>query len=242
MLVQYADVCCASLPPEGLAALAAVRAVPGVMVLQQAARTWVRWEAGDEQVLRRLLPVPGVTLYSFREGHWYRLGGHLPAFEVVAEGDFQPLSQILFPAPVQSLAPQAGPWSKITLTLRPEAQPRPTTAMICPIHELLVWADAIPSCRLTALKAARSGANILIRGPRLPLLPSAQRLWGDTVLKPLGFCLEPDLPEPVVRECLRLTEDDLLIITARGADVLCLADLLPLSRASLRLAMREAAS
>src|ERR1019366_2392722 len=221
MLAQYADVCCASLPPEGLAALAEIRAVPGVMVLRQSSRTWVRWEAGDDRVLQRVLPVAGVALYSFRQGHWYRLGGHLPAFEVVTEGDFQPLPQVLFPAPVQPLAPQAGPWSKITLGLRPEVQPRSTAAMICPLQELLAWMDAIPSCRLTALQGARNGASIFVLGPRLPLLPSAQRLWGETVLKPLGFCLEPDLPDRVVCECLNLTDEEFLIITERGADVLC---------------------
>ena len=241
MLAQFANICLASLPPEGLVALTEVRAVPGVMVLHQSTQTWVRWEAGDERVLQRVLPVPGVALYSFREGHWYRLGGHLPAFEVVAEGDFQPLAQALFPAPVQPLAPQAGPWPKITLALRPEAQARPTTAMICPLKEFLLWMDAIPSSRLTALQAARNGASVFVLGPRLPLLPSAQRLWGDTVLKPLGSCLEPDLPEPVVRECLDLSEEDLLIITEKGADVLCRSDLRPLNRASLRLAMREGA-
>jgi MoxR-vWA-beta-propeller ternary system domain bpX2 len=242
MLAHFVDVCCASLPLSGLAALAEVRAVPGVMVLCQATRIWVRWEAGDEGVLQRVFPVPGVVLYSFRGGHWYRLGGHLPAFDVVAEGDFQPLHAVLFPAPVQPVAPRAGPWSQITLALRPNAQPRRTTAMICSIQQFMAWADAIPSCRLTALNAARNGASIFILGPRLPLLASSQRLWGDSVLKPLGSCLEPDLPEPIVRECVKLAEDELLIITERGADVLCRSDLRPLNRARLRLAMREAAS
>jgi hypothetical protein len=226
------------MPPEGLAALADVRAVPGVMVLQQRTRTWVRWEAGDERVVRRLLPVPGVILYSFREGQWYRLGGHLPAFEVVSEWDFQPLHDVLFPAPVQPLAPQVGPWDKITLYLRPDTQPRPTTAMICPLQELLAWMDTVPSCRLAKLQAARNGASIFVLGPRLPLPPSAQRLWGDTVLKPLGHCLEPDLPEGVVREALNLMEEEFLIVTVGGAEVLCSSDLRALNRASVRLAMR----
>jgi len=159
----------------------------------------------------------------------------------VDAGDFQPLHQVLFPAPVQPLAPQARPWSKITLSLRPNAQPRPTTAMICPLQELLAWMDSIPSCRLAAMQSARNGASIFVLGPRLPLLPSSQRLWGNSVLKPLGFCLEPDLPEPAVRECLNLSEDDLLLLTDLGAEVLCRSDLRPLNRASLRLALQEAA-
>jgi len=242
MLAQYSHICLASLPPEGLVALADVRATPGVMVLVQPTRTWVRWEPGEERVLQCVLPVPGVALYSFREGHWYRLGGHLPAFEVVTEGNFEPLHHAMFPSPVQPLVPQVGPWGQITLALRPEAGARPTTAMICSLQDLMAWADAIPSCRLSTLQAARNAETIFVRGSRLPLLASSQRLWGNMVLKPLGFCLEPDLPERVVRECLNVTDEELLIFTVRGVDVLCRSVLRPLSRASLRLAMREAAS
>ena len=63
MLAQFADVCYASLPPDALAALADVRAVPGVMVLRQAERVWVRWEAGDERILVALnmAPEPGAV-------------------------------------------------------------------------------------------------------------------------------------------------------------------------------------
>ena len=240
MLAAYSHLCLASLPPEALATLAEVRAVPGVMVFAQSEPIWVRWEAGDERVLQRVLPIPGVALYAFRDGHWYRHGSHLPAFEVVTEGDFEPLHQVLFPASMQPLAPQAGPWPKLTLALRPDATAQPTTALICPQLELLAWTDTIPSCRLSTLQAAHNGENILILGPRLPLLATSQRLWGNTVLKPLGYCLEPDLPERAVRACLNVADEELVIFTERGADVLSLSDLRPLNRASLRLAVQEA--
>jgi len=51
-----------------------------------------------------------------------------------------------------------------------------------------------------------------------------QRLWGNTVLQPLGYCLEPSLPERGVRECLNVTDEELLVFTERGPDVLRLAD------------------
>lgn len=240
MLAQFADVCCASMPLEGLAALGEVRTAPGVMVLRQPTRTWVRWEAGDERVLQRVLPVPNVVLYAFRGGRWYRLGGHLPIFDAVTEGNFQPLCHVLFPAPVQPLASPNGPWAKIDLCLRPDGRPQPTSAMICLLQDLVHWMDAIPSSRLAALQGARNRDRTFVLGPRLPLLPFSQRLWGDTILKPLGFRLEPDLPDRVVHECLNLTEENLLIIVEGQCDVLCRSDLRPLNRASLKLAMREA--
>ncbi len=58
---------------------------------------------------------------------------------------------------------------------------------------------------------------MLILGPagRLPLLPDATRYWGIDLLTPLGYRLEPDLPESTVRRAagadagsLVLWEDD----------------------------------
>src|SRR5438132_10442345 len=116
MLEQLVDVCCACLPAKELSALANVRVVPGVTVYQHGDTAWVRWEHQEEDVLRRLLPIPGVIFYCWREGSWYRLGASMPAFEVPAEAAYQPLHQILFPAPVQPLpAPNERRWQPIRL-------------------------------------------------------------------------------------------------------------------------------
>lgn len=240
MLSHYANVCCASLPPETLPALADLRAVAGVMVRLAPDRLWVRWESGDEQVLACLLPLSGLVLYEFREGRWYRLGGHLPAFEIATEGDFLRIHQVIFPAPMQTIPSRPGPLSKISLSLRPDPRPRPTTAMICPLSDLLAWTDAIPTCRLGQLQCARNGSNVLVIGSRLPLFATSQRFWGEAILLPLGFRLEPDLPERLLRVCLDLSATELAIVTEAGIDVLDRSELTRLNRASLRLAMAEA--
>ena len=241
MLPQYADICLASLPRDGLAALGPIRAVQGVMVLVQSTRVWVRWEAGNEQVLRVILSAPDVALYAYRDGYWRRLGCHLPSFDIAAEHEFRPLHQILFPTPVQPLAPRDGCWQTIKLRLRPDDRTRNTSAMICRQQELLAWADGVPVSRLTVLQAATNRTNLLVLGPRLPLLPSSQRLWGETILKPLGQCLEPDLAESAVHECLDMADDELAIITKRGGDVFSRSVLRPVTRAMLRLASQETA-
>ncbi|HZZ81756.1 MAG TPA: hypothetical protein VFE62_24860 [Gemmataceae bacterium] len=233
MLTPYADVCCASLTPECLPALAELRAVPGVTVLCLPERLWVRWQAGAERVLQCVQALPDAILYSYRDPHWYRLGAHLPTFDMPDARAYTPLHQVVFPAPVQPIGPGASDWAKANLSLHPDTLARATTAMICQLSQLSAWADTVPSCRLHDLRGARNGANILVIGERLPLVPDAQRLWGTSILLPLRFRLEPDLPEALVRGCLNLGEDEILLVLSAGMEVVRRADLTPLNRARL---------
>src|SRR4051794_34003222 len=68
MPVSLDQVCCASLPLAALPALADLRRDPDIRVAVVGARAWVRWEAGDESVLRRVLPLRGVELFAQHEG------------------------------------------------------------------------------------------------------------------------------------------------------------------------------
>src|SRR5262249_42827987 len=72
------EVCCARLPAAGLAVLAELRCRADIEVVPEGASLWVRWPAGDDEVLRRVLPVPGVGLYVRRGNAWYRWGERLP--------------------------------------------------------------------------------------------------------------------------------------------------------------------
>src|SRR6476660_8106204 len=103
MKSPFDDVCCALLPREALARLAPLRCEPGVQLAQTADRVWVRWELGNEHVLRAVLPLHDGALFAFRDGAWHRFAEALPAFDFPARLDFQPLAHVLFPAPVQPL-------------------------------------------------------------------------------------------------------------------------------------------
>lgn len=74
----------------------------------------------------------------------------------------------------------------------------------------------------------------------MPSLPTAQRFWGNTVFKPLGFGLKPDLAERIVRECLQMADGELLIVSPDGGELLSRSNLRVLNRASLRMAVRGA--
>jgi hypothetical protein len=238
MLAQFSDVCCASFPAEFLPALAEVRASPGIVTLHQGDRVWVRWESADDRILKRLLPIPSVTLYQWREGRWYRFGSALPVFDVPEEDCHRPLHDVLFPAAVVPVPKPAGtfPTRTVELTLVQDDVPRPATALLASTDDLLTWADSVPTDRLEKLQAARQGQRVLVLGRRLPVLASAQRLWGQRVLKPLGFRLEPDLPESTIRNALEIKEEELLLATEDGVQIVSAEVLQPLDRTALRLA------
>jgi hypothetical protein len=235
------EICAARLPADQLPAVAEIRCLRDVRVALVGGAAWVRWEPGDDAVLRQVLPVAGVQLYFQRAGHWFRPGQHLPAFEVPADADYRPLHAVLTPAPVQPLPPPTLDLRPVALTLVAADRPRPTTALACCLAELDAWADTVPSPRLAALHAAHCGGRVLLLGKRLPLLPSGERFWGEKVLVPLGYRPEPDLPEAAIHEALGLGAGELLFLRPEKFEVVSRLAFQSLTRAGLRLARREGA-
>jgi MoxR-vWA-beta-propeller ternary system domain bpX2 len=233
------EVSCASLPAAALPALAPLRCVAGVTVTLAGDRAWLRWTPGDGQVLACVLPLAGAELFVSRQGLWYRVGQHLPAPDVPAEGDARPLEQVLVPAPVSpepasDWTPQASP-----VRLVRDDRPRPATGMWCELAELVRWAERAASAELAAARAARSGSRVLLLGKPPPALPGGTRLWGDRLLVPLGFRPEPALPEGVLRDALGVRPDEIMVLEEGGGEVVPTEALQPLNRAGVRLAAGE---
>jgi hypothetical protein len=232
--------CLASLPHDSLAALAEVRAAAGVEVALLGGRAWVRWPAGNEAVLRCVLPLPGAVLYEARDGLWYRPGARLPSFDVPAITSAQPLAQALTPAPVRPRPPDAAPLRPLSLRLVRDATPRPATALCCTAAELARWADTATSAALAAVRAAVSANVVLLVGDRLPPLADAERFWGQRVLVPLGFRPQPYWPESALSDALGLADGELALLGESGATAVLEEALRPLTRAGARLAARGA--
>jgi hypothetical protein len=230
------DVCCASLPAEALPALAELRAAPGLTVALLGRRAWVRWESGDEQVLRRLLPVSGVELFVSRAGRWHRVGRHLPALAFPEHLEYRPLHQVLFPAPVLPMPPRPLELRPLGLALTADQCPRPATALECDVPALARWAETVPEVRLARLHAAHCRGRVLLRGERLPAVAAGRRYWGGSLLVPLGYRIEPNLPASAVRAALGLADEELLVLDEGRAEVVPRSAFEPLTRAQIRLA------
>jgi hypothetical protein len=242
-------VCRARVPVSALGALGELRRTAGIRVTPTGddASAWVDWEAGNAAVLRRVLPVTGVELYTRRDGLWYRLGARLPSFGVPAEADgaSMPLARAVTPRPVQPLPPASAPCAPARLGLARQSAPRPATALRCTLAALAQWAEQATTAQLGALEGAWTseveggGGLVLILGRRLPPI-AGDRFWGERLLVPLGLRPEPELSERAVLRALGVGEGALVVLEADGYEVMARSVFEPLGRARIRLALERA--
>ncbi len=235
----WRDVCAARLPAAALAALAAVRDRADLRVRLDGPTAWVRWPAGGVDVVRCLLPVPGVTFYSRRGVEWFPFGRRLPTSDGPPPGDDRPLAAVLVPARFTPVPPGFEPGPAAVLKAVRGGKPEPASALACPLAALAAWADRATTAEIASVKAAHAGERVLLLGPRLPTLPGATRYWGSDVLIPLGHRADPDLSPTAVRAAVGAAGDDLVFLDGDGAEVVPRAAFAPPTRAGLRLAARE---
>lgn len=238
MASVWPDVCGACIPAPALAALAGLRHDPAVRVVLAGGRAWVFWEPGREEVVARVMALPGAVLYTYCEGTWYRHGGLLPAFEVPGNEEARPLHRVLFPEAVRPEFPAGEEISPHLLRLERDDRPRPTRALRCPLSVLAAWAETASTAQLAGMQAARCADLVMVLGEELPLLDGAERFWGERLLVPLGFRPWPELPEKELLAALGVAEGELLVLTPEGGEVISQDVFRPLTRTAIRLARR----
>jgi hypothetical protein len=238
MPAPLSDTCCARLPATALPWLAPLRACAGLRVLLRGDEAWLFWPAGDAEVAHTLLALDGAELFGLRQGQWFAPGRHLPAFDVPSPDEAGSLAAVLSPEPVEPLPFGSGHWQATPLRLVECDVPRPCTLLRVALAELGRWVDRATSHQLSALVAARDLDRVLLRGASLPPLPG-ERFWGQRVLLPAGWRGEPDLPEQVYAAALHLEQDDLAVVTNEGAEVIAVTVFAALTRAGVRLLLRE---
>jgi MoxR-vWA-beta-propeller ternary system domain bpX2 len=233
-----ADICCACLPATALCQLASLRAHAGIRARVVGEWVWLWWTAGESFVLQRILALQGAEVFARRDGLWYRPGQHVPAFEVPVEKEARPFAHLLTPAPVQAErgGPSLGP---LTVGLVRDGRPRAATALCCLLSDLTPWAEQVTSKQLAALEAIYASDCVLLRGSRLPALAVGKRYWGREILIPLGFRVRPELSEGVLREALRLQTHEIALLSDGAFEAIDTLLFQPLTRASVRLAVRE---
>jgi hypothetical protein len=230
---------CVRLPAAALSFLADLRARQDVCVRLEGNTAWVWWLAGDREVLHRVLAGGGAELFERRDGRWYRPGRRLPSFEVPDDAGARPLLGLVSP---MGVTPQAvvGVVRPVPLELVREDRPRPARALLCPLADLAAWAEQATSRQLAGLEAALDDAGrVLVLGERLPPLAAGERYWGRLLLLPLGWRAEPDLGEAALAEAVGLRQGDIGLLSAAGVEVVDRQACRPLTRAGVRLAVRQ---
>jgi len=232
---------CASLPLQALPTLAALRCASGVRVAVMPDRAWLKWPESNEDVLPCVLSIKGARFYVERKGRWYPLGSYLPVADLPSREKYGPLAACLSPAPFQAEPVKAPTFQPPALELVADHRTRPTSAMLCELAILKSWAESptVSVFVLQSLRAARHENLVLLIGPRLPVLRGCRRLWGQTVFIPIGYRLEPALPETLIRSALGVEDDAALLFATAQPEVISMDAVQPLSRIGVRQALKE---
>jgi MoxR-vWA-beta-propeller ternary system domain bpX2/FtsH ternary system domain X7 len=250
MSASWKDVRRARIPVEDLPVLAELRGRGEIRVLIAGEVAWISWkpesELMDDLLVRRILPLDEAVLYTERDGRWYRLGEHLPTFDVPGSDELEwtLLERTIFPEAIRAVMSREKLHAPIPIRVVRDAvsAPRAATGLRCSPSSLAAWAERSTSAQLAALKGAWLGveALVLVTGSSgsLPLSPDGLRFWGTELFIPLGFRAEPDLPASAIRRAAGAKPDELAVLDEDGIELIPHAIFKPLSRAAIRM-MRE---
>ena len=234
---HWSSVTAARIPTGELPALASLRTRPDVRILVRGDAIWIYWTERCADVVRCLLPVPGVILWTKRpDGMWSRFRSRLPASNGPPDEPGIPLIQALQPGRFEPIGVRSSHFEPLPIRLVRSAQPLIATAISCDVKALLHWADAATTHQLEQFRSARCRNRVVVLGSSLPAIVGAIRFAGKRLFVPLGFRLEPVLSETLILEALGAEEGEIAFVTDSAIDVIPKAAFAPLSRAGIRLA------
>jgi hypothetical protein len=254
MTPSLKDICSATIRVEDLPILAELRDRSEIRVSIAGDRAWIWWKPETDAMpailIKWILPLPGVELFTERGGCWYRWGQHLPAFGVAVPDDRRgvPLERIVLPRPVSAQRPEGlrSDRTRVGVVRDERSRARSATAVFCGLSELHAWTEQATSAQFAGLTAAwtegpvdeRRAAEVLVLGRHgsLPATRAGVRCWGTDVLVPVGFRADPDLAEPSLKGTVGAGPNDLVVLRPDGFEVIPRAIFKPLDRAGVRLA------
>jgi hypothetical protein len=249
----WKNIRCASMPVDDLGVLADLRGRADIRVAVAGGRAWIGWGSDSEVVPEllagRILPIEGVELFIERDGEWYRLGEHLPAFGVPFRNGTAGVSldRIVIPGRLSVLRPGRAEGEPLCVRLvrDREERVRPASALTSSYEVFLRWAEGATSAQIGPLQIVSrvesdgddGGAEVLVLGSpgTLPPLALSVRYWGVGVLIPLGFRAEPDLPEAAIRQAAGAGVGDLVVMDEDRLELIARELFKPLTRAGIRL-------
>jgi len=225
----------ARMPLPYLTALASLRRLSSVRVVESPLDAWIFWDGEMPSVVRALLPAPRVVLYTPDAGNWRPFGSALPDFTAPISTQAIALDRAILPT---TLAPTPPPTAlmgkRVVVSIVPSDRPEPVSAVRCSVNAFRNWIDGATSLEIRSLQAAICGGLVWLRGERLPPLPGVERFWGRRVWTLIGQRPNPDWPENVLRSAANIDDAEILVLTATGPEAIPEEALRPVTRSSVR--------
>ena len=203
---------------------------------------WLRGESMSGELDVALMGLPGQRLEVLDDGR-LRIPGSIIPIAVLPRGPWYPIESVLrrsLPTAALPGAVRQG-LNRIPVKLVQTSIVRPVVALVTGMSALGSWSASNALVRHQGLRwLVLSGTNALVVGTPLPSLPG-QRLWrSGRCWLPAGKMYSPAISPEDLQQAFNIHPDQMILWRANDQPLVVNdADFRPLSRASVRLAIRE---
>ena len=207
-----------SVPRESATAIARVRPMRGLEILEQRDSLWLRGDWESDDLNRQLHLVPGGRwLAVLTDGQTVPEGKLVPLGQVPS-GTWTPLAQwlqVTLPAPAQA-APQSV--TPVSLKLVPSAHVRESTLLETSLTDWWRFVETAPQWRIDCWTfVASPDGRVMVRGLPLPPIPGVQWVIEECLAVPAGYSWSPALDALALQQLLGLTAGDLALLRPAGS-------------------------
>ncbi|VTR97491.1 hypothetical protein [Tuwongella immobilis] len=202
---------------------------------------WLFWSQPNRAWMETLLAVAGARFFVPQSERWHVWGESLPTSEVPDSSEARPLDGLVIPGVLTSIPASEFPIPRERLQLVPDTigKPRPISAMLVELSSLARWAEQTIGTDLARFRAAISRDRVILRGRDLPLIGEEVRFWGERLLLPLCWTLEPTWDERTLLELWQVDASEIVLLQTSEVVRISLESFQPLSLGGLRLEMRS---
>jgi hypothetical protein len=232
----------ARIPLASLKSLAHLRHRSDITVsLDDHGNAWIHWlqSAIAEEVMLALRPLTDVSFYYREANTWYTRGSGFPAKITPPNQPGLALAKLLFPEKMTSQSPENKAFARITPVLSRGGQTCPASAMRLPFASLHAWVNHATSAQIHALHGVYEADQVWLLGQHLPAASQGMRFYGERLLLPLGYQLQPMLPVESSLALVNASERDVVFWSHDEIRVIPREEFAPLTRAGVRQVCRK---
>ena len=201
------------LPAESAGYLGPLRLVPSVNVLVQDRFVWLRGNAIDPDLQRRLRSIPAAEWFNVWPGELLTSSGQTVPCDRLPAGTWQALNQWI---DVQMPPVGFAAASHVRVMLKLIRSSRPTVANML-LAAWNTWRDYALSAPLVRLNrwgfALSDQDTVVIRGLPLPPIPGCRLSESHGVILPAGWEFDPAVGAKVARQVLQLDDSELALFS-----------------------------
>lgn len=205
----------ACIKQQNVAALGALRQMPGIEVMSSGEAIWMRGDQPDEIHGHAIRTLPGVQRFQ-RHGHdeLIPVGACLPVARI-PNGAWISLRQWLL---VRKPAAAFGGVNTRAIPIRLTRADLPAkesaaNILVTAFDQFANYCESVSELRLKVWQFAVSDrGRVIVRGRPLPPLPGQQFVESASVAVPVGFVLSPSVDQQLIRRNLAIEDGGLAIV------------------------------